>query len=105
MSVSAFFSFEFAGSVKLAITLLPEFFEFDVTIDFLTWNGSAAPFSQHPFQVMNDCQHDFKHQDWSGINTDSEQHQSFFGLSRHEKVNVQEDKGEQSIIEQPTLWK
>jgi hypothetical protein len=63
MSVSGLFSFEFACSVKLAITLLPELFELDVTIDFFAGNGPAAPFSEHPFQVMNDGQHDFKDQD------------------------------------------
>ena len=43
----------------------------------------------------------FDEHDGSGIDTDGDENDTFFGLSRHEEIYVQEDEGKHGVIEKP----
>ena len=56
-----------------------------------------------PFEVVQDGEENLDQQDGCCIHTDGQQNYTLLCLSGHEEVNVQENEGQECIVEQPIL--
>ncbi len=61
----------------------------------------AASFEEHPFDLVTNSQDNLYEKDTSGVETNCEQNNSLFGVSRHKEIDIEENKSEQGIEKQP----
>ena len=86
--------------VVFSVALAPVVFE------VLGTNGLVAQFSaafleDHPFQLMVGCEKDFEEHDCCGVDSDCDQDDTFFSLSGHEEIDVEENESQDCVIEKP----
>lgn len=79
---------------------MPEIFQILYSDTFIV-EFSTTFFKEDPFQLMICGKKYFDKHDSCGINTNRDKYYTFFGLSRHEKVNIEKDESQDSVIEQP----
>ena len=99
MVLSAF-SFVDDSLVVLPVAVLPIIFEVLDSYCFVS-QFSAALLEEHPLDLVVDCEEDFNEHDCGCVDSDGDEHYSFFGLSGHEEIDVEEDKGEDGVVEKP----
>ena len=84
----------------LLVALLPECFKI-LGSNCFNLELTTAFFKQNPLDLMIGGKQNFEKHNASSINANPNENYSFFCLSWHKKINVQENEGQYSIIEKP----
>lgn len=88
------------GLVVLSVAVLPEVFEV-LDSDCFISQFSAAFLEEHPLDLVVYCEEDFYEHDGGCVDPDGDEDDSLLGLPGHEEVDVEEDEGENGVVEEP----
>ena len=84
--------------VVLFVAVSPEVAEL-LNADGFVLELATAFFGYHPLDVVVGGKEHLEEHDGCRVHSDCDQDYPFFCLTRHEEVDVEEDEGEDSIIE------
>lgn len=86
--------------IVLPVTFTPEVFQLLNSYCFV-FQLPAAFLEEDPFELMESSENNLEKHDRSCINSNRDKNYPFSGLSRHEKVNIQKNKCQNCVVEEP----
>ena len=90
------------GFIVLPIALAPEELEI-LDTDLLQGQSSAAFLEEYPLELMHDSQENLDKHNRCSVDANGDEDDTLLGLAGHEEVDVEEDEGEDRVVEGASL--